>query len=397
MKDAHNSNYNAELAGITAQELARITAKEYNTINADWNAPDTEMLHRLTRDVWQFSSAKNYQEMRDLTSLLKDEKGDVRSFSDFKNEASKVSERYNENWMQTEYNTAVASSQNAARWTEFQKDKDVIPNLEYQTVGDGAVRAEHQVLDGIVKHIDDAFWATHYPPNGWGCRCEAVQNWEDSTTPVNKTPNIEIPKMFRTNLASNNLVFPKGHPYYVEIPNHFLTKTLKLIPAESAFRVDYYKDKPLLTHINHHAHELHNNNIISRTLIDKYKSISKIELLPDISGKEMELKKRFYPKRWYEQLDAKNADALIQIKGKDTIVEFKYLTGNGKHIKRHLEAASEKSEYAVIMLTEESKLKKDWIQKKLDEWFLNTDKTHFKGVLILDKNGDEVYKKSSLL
>lgn len=317
------------------------------------------MLQRLTRDVWQFSSAKNYQELRDLTSLLKDDKGELRSFSDFKNEASKVTERYNENWMETEYNTAVASSQNAARWTEFQRDKDVIPNLEYQTVGDGAVRAEHQVLDGIVKHIDDVFWASHYPPNGWGCRCEAVQTLEERTTPVNKTPDIVIPKMFRANLAAESLVFPKGHPYYVEIPQHVLTKTLKLIPAEDAFRVDYYKDKPVLTHINHHAHELHNNNVIARTLIDKYKSISKVELLPDINGKEMELKKRFYPKRWYDQLDAKNADALIQIKGKDTIVEFKYLTGNGKHIKRHLENAAEKSEYAVIMLTEESTLKKE--------------------------------------
>lgn len=382
---------------MTAQELARIVAKEYGGISADWNAPDTEMLQRLTRDVWQFSSAKNYQEMSDLTSLLKDEKGELRSFADFKEEASKVVERYNETWMETEYNTAVASSQNAARWTEFQKDKEVLPNLEYQTVGDRAVRAEHQVLDGIVKHIDDAFWATHYPPNGWGCRCEAVQTLETSTTPANKTPGIEIPKMFRTNLASNNLVFPKGHPYYVEIPDHVLAKTLKLLPAENAFRVDHYKDVPMLTHISHHAHELHNNSIISRTLIDNYKSISKIELLPDISSKEMELKKRFYPKRWQEMLDAKNADALIQIKGKDTIVEFKYLTGNGKHIKRHLEAAAEKSEYAVIMLTEESTLKKEWIKQKMDAWFLNTDKTHFKGLLILDKDGKEVYKKSSLL
>lgn len=397
LKDAHNSDYNAELASITAQELARITAKEYSSINVDWNAPDTEMMQRLTRDVWQFSSAKNYQQMRDLTLLLKDEKGELRSFSDFKNEASKVTDRYNENWMETEYNTAVASSQNAARWTEFQKDKDVIPNLEYQTVGDGAVRTEHQLLDGIVKHIDDVFWASHYPPNGWGCRCEAIQTLEISTTPVNRTPTIIIPKMFRTNLASDSLIFPKGHPYYVEIPQHVLAKTLKLIPAEDAFRVDYYKDKPVLTHINHHAHELHNNSIISKTLIDKYKSISKVELLPDISSKEMELKKRFYPKRWHEHLDAKNADALIQIKGKDTIVEFKYLTGNGKHIKRHLEDAAIKSEYAVIMLTEQSTLKKEWIKQKLDAWFLNTDKTRFKGVLILDSEGSELYKKSSLL
>lgn len=355
------------------------------------------MLQRLTQDVWQFSSAKNYQELRDLTLLLKDENGELRSFADFKTEASKVTERYNENWMQTEYNTAVASSQSAARWVEFQNDKDVIPNLEYQTVGDNEVRAEHQVLDGTIKHIDDIFWKTHYPPNGWGCRCEAVQTLEDETDDGWKEIKVSIPKMFRTNLADSSLIFPKGHPYYVDIPEHVLVKTLKQIPIEDAFRVDEYKQKPLLTHVNHHAHELHNNNIITRKLIDKYKSIDKVELLPDISDKEMNLKKRFYPKRWHEHLGAKNPDALIQINGKDTIVEFKYLIGNGKHIKRHLEDASDKSEFAVIMLTKESKLKKEWLTDKMDAWFLNTDKKHFKGLLILDENGKELYKKSSLL
>ena len=397
LKDAYNKDYNADLASATAQELARTVSQEYNKINVDWNAPDTEMLQRLTQDVWHFSSAKNYQEMRDLTLLLQDDEGKLRSFSDFKNEASKVVDQYNENWMQTEYNTAVASSQNAARWTEFQNDKDVIPNLEYQTVGDSSVRAEHQVLDGIIKPIEDIFWKTHYPPNGWGCRCEAVQTLDANVTPADKTPSIAIPKIFRTNLASESLIFPKGHPYYVDIPEHILVKTLKQIPIEDAFRVEQYNGSPLLTHVNHHAHELHNNNIIAKTLIDKYKSISKVELLPDISEKEMDLKKKFYPKRWHEHLGAKNPDALIEIKGKDTVIEFKYLTGNGKHIKRHLEDAANKSEYAVIMLTKESKLKKEWLNEKLDAWFLNTNKTQFKGVLILDENGNELYKKSSLL
>lgn len=397
IKDSYNTTYNAELASITAKELSKTVFSSYSEIKQDWNAPDTEMLQRLTQDVWQFSSAKNYQELRDLTLLLKDEKGVLRSFSDFKNEASKVTDRYNETWMHTEYNTAVASSQNAARWAEFQNDKEVIPNLEYQTVGDNAVRSEHQVLDGIIKDIQDVFWKTHYPPNGWGCRCEAVQTLETDTTPANKTPDVIIPKMFRTNLAEKSLVFPKGHPFYVDIPEHVLVKTVKQIPLEDAYRVEDYKKTSILTHVLHEAHELHNNKVIAKTLIDNYKSISKIELLPNISNKEMELKKRFYPKRWHEFLGAKNPDALIQINGKDTCVEFKYLVGSGKHIVRNITDASEKSEYAVIMLTKESELKDWWVKKHLDNWFLKNDKKQFKGVLVLDLNGKELYKKSDIL
>jgi SPP1 gp7 family putative phage head morphogenesis protein len=397
LKDAHNGNYNAELASITAQELAKTVQKEYGEVKLDWNAPDTEMTQRLTQDVWQFSSAKNYQEMRDLSLLLKNDKGELRPFSDFENEAKKVTQRYNQDWMKTEYNLAVASSQNAARWVDFHKDKETIPNLEYQTIGDTAVRTEHQALDGVIKSIDDSFWATHYPPNGYGCRCEAVQTLEKDTTPANRTPDVIVPKLFQTNLANESMVFPKGHPYYKDIPEHVLIKTLDKIPLENAFMVDSYKKTPVLAHVLHEAHELHNNKIIAKTLIDNYKSISKIELLPNISDKEMELKKRFYPKDWHKYLNAKNPDSLIQINGKDTVVEFKYLVGSGKHIIRNITDASEKSEYAVIMMTEQSILKQEWLKKHLDKWFLNNEKKQFKGVLVLGANGKELYKKSDIL
>lgn len=32
-------------------------------------------------------------------------------------------------------------------------------------------RPEHLSWDGRIVAADDAWWATHYPPNGWGCRC----------------------------------------------------------------------------------------------------------------------------------------------------------------------------------------------------------------------------------
>ena len=35
-------------------------------------------------------------------------------------------------------------------------------------------RPHHVALDGITRPPDDPFWAQHYPPNGWGCRCRVV-------------------------------------------------------------------------------------------------------------------------------------------------------------------------------------------------------------------------------
>jgi hypothetical protein len=35
-------------------------------------------------------------------------------------------------------------------------------------------RPEHLAWDGLVLEAGHAFWQTHYPPNGWGCRCRVV-------------------------------------------------------------------------------------------------------------------------------------------------------------------------------------------------------------------------------
>ena len=32
-------------------------------------------------------------------------------------------------------------------------------------------RPDHAALEGTILPADDPFWATHFPPNGWGCKC----------------------------------------------------------------------------------------------------------------------------------------------------------------------------------------------------------------------------------
>jgi SPP1 gp7 family putative phage head morphogenesis protein len=39
------------------------------------------------------------------------------------------------------------------------------------TVGDHRVRHAHAQTHGIIRPIGDAYWQTHWPPNGFNCRC----------------------------------------------------------------------------------------------------------------------------------------------------------------------------------------------------------------------------------
>jgi hypothetical protein len=59
----------------------------------------------------------------------------------------------------------------ADRWEQLQANKDRRPFLQYRTAGDARVRPLHRQWNGLIFPIGDAFWQTHYPPNGWNCRC----------------------------------------------------------------------------------------------------------------------------------------------------------------------------------------------------------------------------------
>lgn len=69
------------------------------------------------------------------------------------------------------FDTNMRSSHMAGRWAQIQAGKARRPYLQYRTAGDARVRPQHRAWNGLIYPVDDAFWQTHYPPNGWGCRC----------------------------------------------------------------------------------------------------------------------------------------------------------------------------------------------------------------------------------
>lgn len=69
------------------------------------------------------------------------------------------------------YDTNLRTARMAGRWAQYQRVKDRRPYLQYQTAGDARVRPEHASWDNTVLPIDSPWWDTHYPPNGYGCRC----------------------------------------------------------------------------------------------------------------------------------------------------------------------------------------------------------------------------------
>jgi len=96
---------------------------------------------------------------------------------DFDNIVAQHGWEYNggRNWRtRVIYDTNLRTSYQAGRYAQL-NDPDLLSRRPYWMYvhSDLVVnpREEHLAWDGLVLAADDPFWDTHYPPNGWGCKC----------------------------------------------------------------------------------------------------------------------------------------------------------------------------------------------------------------------------------
>lgn len=168
-----------------------------------------------------FSGFKTHAELEQAGQMLIDENGNLKGGERFLNDVKSINQDYNHNYLRTEYNQAVQSSQMAAKWQGFEKNKDFI-NLQYRTVNDERARASHRKLHGVTLPVDDPFWKQYTPPNGWGCRCTVVEVLKEDYPESDSQCSIAIgdemtdslkDKIFRFNPGIKTEVFPREHPY----------------------------------------------------------------------------------------------------------------------------------------------------------------------------------------
>lgn len=171
----------AELAGFTASTLWQAVKEQFTGQSIDDSAAD--WLRVQQNNIYAFSVAKSFEMIKQMQSLVFDDNGSVRSFSDFRSDALALHNKYNTAWLEAEYNAAVRGTVMGKRWLDIAKDAELFPYLRYDTASDARVRPEHAKLNGIILPTNSAFWQIAYPPNGWNCRCDVTQLREAELTP----------------------------------------------------------------------------------------------------------------------------------------------------------------------------------------------------------------------
>ncbi|MDM1550647.1 phage head morphogenesis protein [Empedobacter falsenii] len=184
------------------------------------------MKDAFKNDIFIFSHLRTHAQLQEAGSLLLTDDGKIKSFDLFKLDIAKINGLYNENYLQAEYQFAVSSVQMGEKWQNYVESDRY--NLQYRTAQDDKVRISHQPLHGITLPMNNPFWDKFYPPNGWRCRCNAVQvraskypatNEETAlkagniaTTQIGKDNKNRL-EIFRFNSGKQQRVFPPNHPY----------------------------------------------------------------------------------------------------------------------------------------------------------------------------------------
>lgn len=210
------------------------------------DSPGNERIRLMKQNIYKFSVAKSHTQLMELNALLYD--GDrLKSYAEFKAAADKLGVEYNENWLEAEYRTARQSGHMAAKWESIEANKKLFPNLKYKTQEDNRVRKDHEALNGIIAPIDSPFWDKYFPPNGWGCRCDAVQTAEPASTDIPDTLP-EVKPEFEINVGKGGQIYSEdsktGHRFFAlakKDPNW--PKRFELSKLEAGY--EYELDKKL--------------------------------------------------------------------------------------------------------------------------------------------------------
>ncbi|MRJ11520.1 hypothetical protein EDL98_10630 [Ornithobacterium rhinotracheale] len=319
-----------------------------------------EMRQYLEQDVFVFSGLKTHAQLAEARSYLKDEQGNLRAYHDFEQKVLKLNERYNQQYLEAEYEFAAHSAMSASQWANLQSDTERYW-LEYHTAGDERVRASHDALRGVCLPKTDPFWDSFYPPNGWRCRCVAVEVLshdrqlsdpkkaqeigEKATTQIGKNGKNKL-AMFRFNAGKEQKMFPPNHSYKPKFCSN--GKTTLSLNTNTLF-LSLEDERCRAEQIVKQEAELSAQAKLRKMYLEEMKTLLKKKITKDIGNKTIKVKfttkgnkhlysdtfkRSDYPKEELKNIDKRLEkasfvkEAKISKHRKDNIRKFYYFKDN---------------------------------------------------------------------
>lgn len=214
LKKVPNELINRDVVTLQAQMLIEPIERIFQDV--EWDSPDYVLREILKKNMWDFSVAKNYNDLVAVNNLLLKEDGSLRPWYDFKHEAQKVVGR-SIRYLKTEYNTVVSAAQMSGKWQEIQRDKHLFPYVQFKVIVDGHTSDICKPLHDVIVSVDDPMLMYYFPPNHFNCRTTVIRLRR--ATPTAKYDLPKIPDAFKNNPAVSGRVFTDKHRYFLNVPD----------------------------------------------------------------------------------------------------------------------------------------------------------------------------------
>lgn len=238
-------------ADIIAQALRNIYRRDFNptediepnmfrafaeTLTQGVNTVQPElgedpMLHALRHSADVFAAFKVHRAQNDMAARLLDSNGVLKPFEQWAKEVLPIASHQCGAWLETEYNTAVLRARQAANWRQFQREKDILPNLKWVPSTSPNPGEDHRPFWNTVLPVDHPFWDKHRPGDRWNCKCDLTSTDEPETDVQDDDgTNKDKPQRgLEDNPGKTQAVFSDSHPYFPKDCRHcdFYKPTVK--------------------------------------------------------------------------------------------------------------------------------------------------------------------------
>ena len=220
---------------------------------------EKEFLKAIRYNNGVFSAFKVHRMQNDVATLLLDSNGVRKPFKQWVKEVQPIADHQVYDWFRTEYTTAINRAHQAADWKRFERDADVLPNLEWMPSTAPEPRLLHKLFYGIVLPIDHPFWDKHRPGDSWNCQCD-LEATDAEATPEDQIPDGGSPAMdgLENNPGKDGKIFSSNHPYVKHAHKGAKEAVLRILKSKLVERQMLYEK--LLADPNYQAVEFNPEN-----------------------------------------------------------------------------------------------------------------------------------------
>lgn len=175
----------------------------------------------IVRDIHQaalkaFTQGQTLAQFRkELTPLLQ-KKGwwGVKEMTDPQTGEKQLAQLGSPRRLRVIYDTNLRTAHAAGQWDRIQRTKKTHPYLLYELGPSKEHRKDHVPWNRLLLPADDPFWDTHYPQNGWGCKCRVRQVSKSEYERIKGKSGTKAPKIDKrewTNKRTGEVMeVPKG-------------------------------------------------------------------------------------------------------------------------------------------------------------------------------------------